>query len=101
MGKLDKTERGFYYYEFKDKYDAVCSIQESSLASEDCIWFGINDVEPKIMASKLQKDGVGWVKYPIPEDVLLSSRMHLNKEQVAELIPILQTFLDTGRVKVQ
>jgi hypothetical protein len=34
--------------------------------------------------------------YPIPKEVLLSTRMHLNREQVKEIIPILQKFVDTG-----
>lgn len=98
--KQGKTGRGFSIVEFKDKYDADCSIQKSSLTTEDCIWLGITDADPKIMASKVREDLKGWVKYPIPEDVLLSTRMHLNREQVAELLPILQNFVDTGEVSV-
>lgn len=99
-----KTLRGFPYYEFVDRYNQKFSIQKSSLAFEDCIWFGLDDADPKVMASEAATVGVqteettGWVKYPIPDKVTLSTRMHLTQEQVAELIPILQKFVETGEI---
>ena len=92
------TIRGFDLIEFTDLYDYKCSIQKSSLATDDAIWFGIDDPNPQIMASLTLQGGVGWVKYDIPKDVLITSRMHLNREQVAELIPILQRFVKTGEI---
>jgi hypothetical protein len=92
------TIRGFDLIEFEDLYDHKCSIQKSSLATDDAIWFGIDDPNPQIMASLTPQGGTGWVKYDIPKDVLITSRMHLNKEQVAELIPILQRFVQTGEI---
>jgi len=65
------TNRGFVRYEFDDRYGEPCSLQESSLAFEDAIWLGTN------------KDG---------------NRMHLTKEHVAEILPILQHFMDTGKL---
>jgi len=50
------------------------------------------------MASKTEKGGTGWVDYAIPEDVFLTTRMHLTREQVKMLIPILQKFVDTGEI---
>lgn len=41
----------------------------------------------------------GWVDYPIPEQVFLTTRMHLNEEQVRALIATLQGWLDTGELK--
>ena len=38
--KMEKTERGFLRGEFTDRYGHECSIQESSLATEECIWLG-------------------------------------------------------------
>lgn len=92
------TRRGFPLCEFRDLYGAKCSIQKSSLATDDAIWLGIDDADPQILASKVVEGGTGWVKYPIPEDVLLTTRMHLNREQVFELLPILQRFVDTGEI---
>jgi len=81
-----------------DRYGAECSIQKSSLATENAIWFGVDDADPKIMASKTKEGGTGWISYYIPEDVLLSTRMHLTQMQVQELLPILQTFAETGEL---
>ncbi|AJD92041.1 hypothetical protein JMA_27240 [Jeotgalibacillus malaysiensis] len=48
------------------------------------------------MASKTKEGGTGWVPYHIPEDVSLNTRMHLTREQVEEILPILQSFVETG-----
>lgn len=101
--------RGFITSKFTDRYGAKCSLQKSSLAFEDAIWFGVDDTEPKIMAAdakKLGRDDLldptkpiqGWVDWPIPDEVLISSRMHLTREHVRQLLPALQTFADTGEL---
>ena len=97
--EFKKTGRGFGLYEFRDSYDKSCSLQESSSAEEEKIWFGIDDAEPKIMASKTPPGGTGWVPYPIPEDVFLNTRMHLTRDQVKGLLPILTKFVETGRIR--
>jgi len=93
-----KTALGFAYYEFTDRYGKECSIQKSSMTVEDAIWFGVNKVDPQILASKVMENGTGWVKYPIHPDVLLHARMHLTIDQVKELIPILQKFAVEGEI---
>lgn len=94
--KKTKTARGFVLIEFEDLYGAKCSLQKSSLATEDAIWLGVNDAEPKIMASKTQQGGTGWVRYVIPDDVMLNTRMHLTREQAKELVDVLNIFIETG-----
>lgn len=94
--KIKKTNRGFKTIEFKDRYESICSLQKSSLATEDCIWLGVNDAQPQIMASKTVAGGCGWVPYPIPEDVFLTTKMHLTRNQVKKLLPHLQKFVETG-----
>lgn len=91
-----------------DLYRSPCSIQESSLADDHAIWLGIDEADPKIMArdavtigrKDLLNEGPerlnGWVSYPIPYQVQLTTRMHLNQEQVAALIPLLQYFVEHG-----
>lgn len=102
--KKEQTERGFDIYRFKDRYDCDCSLQKSSIATEDCIWLGVEDANPKIMASKAKQHGIetdkttGWIKYPIHEDVMLNTNMHLSIEQVKELLPILINFVNTGEI---
>ena len=98
------TSRGFSVIEFSDRYGDKCEIQESSLATEAAIWLGVANANPQIMWADAKAAGVetdatcGWVPYPIPKEVLLSTRMHLTQEQVAELIPVLQHFVETGRL---
>ena len=92
--KFGKTARGFSIIDFKDRYDVECNIQESSLATDDAIWIGCANPEPKIMSDK------GWVPYKIPEYVLINTRMHLTRRQVKELLPILANFVETGDVEL-
>ena len=100
-----RTIRGFGILHFTDLYGAKCSLQKSSSAMQDNIWLGVNDAEPQIMVSDAKKLGLpigiatnGWSDFPIPEEVVLNTRMHLNQEQAAELIKELQVFVDTGEV---
>lgn len=111
------TGRGFPYVEFRDEYGEKCSIQISSRAvfeNEDgtvddplgWIWLGIDDAKPQIMKSKAKALGMelppgevsGWMPYPIPDDVLLTTRMHLNETQVRGLIARLTLWLETGNL---
>jgi len=102
LGELTHTDRGFGRIDFTDRYGAKCSIQESSLATESAIWLGVNDAEPKVLASQAARFGVstnettGWVPYPIPDDVLLTTRMHLSRETAQQLVEVLQRWLETG-----
>jgi hypothetical protein len=77
--KLDVTNRGFARSDFEDLYGSKCSIQESSLATDDAIWLGVHE------GSKDYEDKK-------------SVRMHLNREQVASLLPLLNRFVKTGRL---
>ncbi len=61
------NDRGFLKGKFKDLYGYDCSIQKSSLATQDCIWLGCK-----------------------------GNRMHLTQDMAAELIPLLQHFVETG-----
>lgn len=106
--KLTKTQRGFKTGSFVDRYGSKCSIQKSSLATEDAIWLGVDDANPQIMCSKAIEMGLrerthteadnGWTKFYVPSDVQFSTRMHLTQKQVKELLPILQKFVETGEI---
>ena len=103
-----KTARNFDIVEFKDRYNSECSLQKSSIATEDCIWLGVDDADPKIMSSDATRLGLrertfdendnGWVKFEIPHQVLLNTRMHLTREQVKELLPYLKNFVKNGEL---
>ena len=102
--EFEQTPRGFAIAGFKDRYGADCSIQESSLAEEAAIWLGVDNSDPRIMASQAAEYGLhtdktsGWIPYPIPKDVLLTTRMHLTQDMVASLLPALQSFAATGEL---
>jgi len=76
-----KTIRGFQYISFQDGNGHKCSIQDSSLATDYCLWLGIDNVEP-IKAL----DGT----------VYYWGRMHLTQAHAKKLIKHLQKFVDTG-----
>jgi hypothetical protein len=67
--QIASTSRGFAIVEWRDRYDVPCSLQKSSLATEDCIWLGT-----------------------------ITDRMHLSQEMIRNLLPILQRFADTGEL---
>lgn len=99
-----RTDRGFDVYKFEDSYGAKCSLQKSSAAFEDKIWIGVDHPDPKIMASDARRLGIktnkrnGWVDYPLPKEVSIITRMHLNKKQARSLVWILIKFVFTGRI---
>jgi hypothetical protein len=108
--RTKKTVRGFKFGTFNDTYGVQCSIQKSSAACHECIWIGIDKPGVKVMASRYRHvaDAVrasddpekynGWVDYPIPQDAVVTSRMHLDQKTVKRLLPILQHFVETGEL---
>jgi len=112
LGDPSFSGRGFPMVDFTDAYGESCSLQCSSAVGEyddslerpgsSFVWLGIDEIKPIVMAKDADKVGVttkettGWVDYPIPEEVQLSARMHLNREQVSGLIGRLQEWLDNG-----
>lgn len=77
--KLSKTQRGFAHIAFKDRYGELCSIQKSSLATEDAIWFGQDEPTRHHTGS-------------------MHCRMHLTQDDVKWLLPILRHFAETGEL---
>ena len=116
VGECKRTGRGFALVEFTDAYGCKCSLQQSSAIGDDddavnnpgssFVWLGIDDPEPQVMKSQAQALGLslqpgevsGWMPYPIPKEVHISTRMHLNREQVKGLVERLQQWLATGEV---
>lgn len=76
--KYRKTDRGFPIFEFEDRYKSQCSVQDSSLAFESCLWLGVD-------------------KAFNGEET--STRMHLTQDMVKELLPILERFVKTGSIE--
>lgn len=65
---MRKTARGRRKHLFKDSHGRSCSVQESS-SSRSALWFGV-----------------------------CTSRMHLTQELAAQLLPLVQHFVDTGKL---
>jgi hypothetical protein len=82
--KKTRSERGFGIIEFDDRYGQKCSLQESSLATEAAIWFGVSNTGP-LMGTDANKD-------------VDHGRMHLTQSQVKKLLPHLQKFIKTGEI---
>lgn len=109
---LTETERGFPTLKFKDHYGAECSLQMSSIWLDDdngaiggsAVWLGVESCDPRVLARKLHPDDptvTGWEPCPLSfppgieiNDVLFTTRMHLNRAQVKELIGQLQAWYD-------
>ena len=99
-----KTARGFEVQHFADDYGVDCSLQESSSVVPH-IWLGVHKPTHKVLWSDAAKVGIktaedaGWYDYPIPEEVLVSSRMHLSQKQAKKLAKRLEYFAKHGRLK--
>ena len=94
----ETTNRGFGIVRFTDANGVQCSVQESSAIGDSewawdnpgssYLWVGTDDADPKYL-----RPGCGWVPYEIPKEVLLNTRMHLDREGVQRLIGLLQCWL--------
>lgn len=96
-----KTPRGFATVTFTDRYGTECSIQKSSLATEDAIWIGAK----RLVVKRFKPDYTGW--HDVDFDALFpgqtisgNERMHLTQDQVRELLPILTRFAETGEIEI-
>lgn len=111
LGNVQKTNKGFSKIIFTDSYKAQCSLQQSSAISEDdqdiggsFVWLGIENHDAKILKRDALELGLplpkgeisGWMEYPIPKEVSLTTRMHLNRKQVKALVKELTQWLKEG-----
>jgi len=78
--KIEFTNRNFALAKFKDRYGERCSIQDSSSATENCIWLGC---EHETLDNNGQPCG---------------ARMHVDIDLARELIVLLQRFIDNGTI---
>jgi hypothetical protein len=99
--ELTKTNRGFPLGTFTDRNGIGCSIQKSSIATEDCIWLGADTVGLKEFVAYRDpawKDLVEFDQSTVTHSYIANNRMHLSRDQVAELLPLLQRFVETGEI---
>jgi hypothetical protein len=69
--RIESDSPGFRGYTFTDLSGALCSLQESYLAS--AVW-------------------LGFTEYP---------RMHLTRDHAAALLPLLKHFAETGELPIE
>ena len=108
------TKRGFGKLLFSDYFNKKCSLQISSVGTDECIWLGVENAEPCILSSDAVKLGLakmeevptspfgnhcGWVEYPVPKEVMMTTRMHLSREQAKQLALKLLEFALCGTIK--
>ena len=104
------TPRGFHRIDFIDRYGEQCSLQKSSLATEDAIWLGIDNPEikefwtdgvpaEKHLTSKWETRSREDLKQAPNNDICINGRMHLTKDMVKVLLPYLYNFVKTGELK--
>lgn len=86
--EFKRTNRGFALIEFKDRYGKECSLQKSSLATEDCVWLGVDCGD----------HGTDYGPFELPQGVHCLSRMHLTQDMAMELIKHLQYFVEHGEL---
>lgn len=96
MSETEFTNRGFAYQRFHDFNGTECVVQKSSIATDDCIWLGAREI-----GLKRFEPYVGWSDVPTPAgpegvSYVANNRMHLSREQMAKLLPVLQHFVETG-----
>jgi len=61
---------------------------------DDMIWLGIDNPSLTVFEENTGK----YVTTPMPKTFQVSTRMHLTRDMVAELLPLLQKFVDTGEL---
>lgn len=86
--KVESTTRDFEVISFRDHNGEECSLQQSSItdlqndAGATAVWLGCDKNAAPHMGHEM------------------SPRMHLNREQVIELVTHLQAWLETGSFRV-
>lgn len=99
--KIKTTQRGFAIGKFKDERGTECSIQKSSSAEKECIWLGAKKIGLKefvAYGNPAWKDRDEFDEHTMEHHFSANTRMHLTRNQVKKLIPILQKFVDTGDI---
>lgn len=100
-----KTIRGFDYIEFEDDNGMTCSLQKSSSALEDKIWFGayaeIHELYPiprETDEAWFKIEDLSPLKHRPQNEIHVFSRMHLTRKHVKKLLPHLEKFAETGEI---
>jgi hypothetical protein len=85
------TQRGFRLGTFRDTGGETCSVQASSIATEERVWVGLDDPRAVHVAGAPRR-------FELPAGVTIFGRMHLNREQAGQLAEVLARFAETGEL---
>jgi len=112
LGEESTDSYGFPTVSFSDRDGSIGQIRMSSVIGNyadsidrpgtSALLLGIPQPNAVVRAKHAAAVGVetekeeGWVEYPLPEEVLVDSYLHLDREQVCGLIARLQHWLDNG-----
>ncbi len=94
--KINHTQRGFAIAKFTDRYGNQCSLQKSSLATENAIWFGVDKSKLTVFEDDSKSR---YIITDMPKNFDVDTRMHLTQKQVKKLLPYLQKFAETGELE--
>ena len=76
---------------FVDNRNVQCRIRRSTIKEQDVVLLGT--INANKLACVANENGIGARHYNIPKEVYIPTEMHLTREMVAELLPILQEFV--------
>ena len=76
---MKRTQRGFAYDEFEDLYGAKCSIQKSSLATDDAIWFGIDNKNILLQLNDLKTRNFKFIYWQFTEKRIQFQYLFINQ----------------------
>jgi predicted trehalose synthase len=97
MAERSFTPRGFAAYaEFTDKYGSTVRVQESSLATDDCVWIFASHATPKLRPEwreRLAAAGFGTEEKLGELASFLTPSPHLNVEQAITVRDALDAFI--------
>jgi hypothetical protein len=96
LGPIITTDRGFKHIAFTDVDGTACHVLESSNAEQACIRIGAKDIGLKRLVY-----GSGWVPIPLDTGIhVANTTMHLSRDMIKELLPVLQHFAETDELPV-
>lgn len=98
-----RTKRGFNFRSFADYNGVECSIQKSSIATDDLIWLGCDKTGFQYF---IPNGNPSWRSITDAElalkfgaqHIITNTRMHLTRKQVKKILPVLQKFVETGDI---
>lgn len=92
MISVEETDPKKQLVTFGDHHGRECSLQISTVSESPALWMGCNE-----LGLSQHIPGLGWQAVDLEGgEVKGNTRMHLTKEQVSALLPLLTRFVEEG-----